>query len=129
MRRLVLVALAAASVACTTSPARADVNVERHGSENAMVEIARSTIYGALAGFVVGAAIELAAKDDSGEPIRWGIVIGTFTGLGYGVYQMATRPQPTGLLELRDGALRANALPTVEARPGGAQMHLVSMRF
>jgi len=129
MRRWVFAALAAALIAGSGSIARAEVNVERHGSENGMVEIAKSTIYGALAGFVVGGAIELAAKDDSGEPLRWGIVIGTFAGLAYGVYDVATRPSPTGILELKDGELRAHAFPTVGAVPGGARVYLLSTKF
>jgi hypothetical protein len=128
MRRLIL-PLAALLIATFAATARAEVNVERVGSENAMVEIFRSTIYGALAGLVVGGAIELAASDDSGEPLRWGIVIGTFTGLGYGFYQVATRPKPTALLEIENGELKAHALPTIEAQPGGARVHLLSTSF
>ncbi|HTO91690.1 MAG TPA: hypothetical protein VMJ70_11225 [Candidatus Sulfotelmatobacter sp.] len=127
MRRLISAALVA--VALGPNPARAAVNVERHGSENGMVEIARSTIYGALAGLVVGGAIELAAKDDSGEPLRWGIVIGTFAGLGYGIYSVATRPKPTALLELDRGELKLHALPTIVPERGGARAYLVSRSF
>jgi MFS family permease len=129
MRRWAFAALAVALIAGSSSTARAEVNVERRGSENGMVEIARSTMYGALAGFIVGGAIALAAKDDSGEPLRWGIVVGTFAGLGYGVYQVATRPAPTALIELKDGELRAHALPTVQAQPGGARVYLLSKSF
>jgi hypothetical protein len=129
MRRWAFAALAAALIACSTSTARAEVNVERVGSENAMAEVFKSTIYGALAGLVVGGAISLAAADDSGEPIRWGIVAGTAIGLGYGIYQVATRPQPTALLELKDGGLLAHSLPTFEAHPGGAKVYLLSTSF
>ena len=129
MRRWAFAALAAALIAFSNSNARAEVNVERVGSENAMAEVFKSTIYGALAGLVVGGAIELAANDGSGEPIRWGIVAGTAIGLGYGIYQVATRPQPTALLELKDGELRAHALPTVQAQPGGARVYLLSRAF
>src|SRR5262245_1696540 len=57
------------------------VEITRGGAENPMVEIARSVMWGAVAGVVVGGAIALAAKDDSGEALRWGIVAGTGVGL------------------------------------------------
>jgi MFS family permease len=129
MKRLLTAGLVAAVVISAVPSARAAVNVERRGDENAVVEIFRSTLYGAGAGLIVGGAIALAIKDDSGEPWRWGFVAGTFAGLGYGIYQVSKRPPPTALLELHEGGLRAHALPTIEAGAGGARVHLVSMRF
>src|SRR5437762_13286653 len=41
------------------------VNISRSGSENPMVEIARSVFWGALAGLAVGSAITLAANGQS----------------------------------------------------------------
>ena len=130
-------ALAAALVALLSlpnaPPALAEVNVERHSSENPMVEVARSTMYGALAGLIVGGAIELAAKDDSGEPLRWGIVGGTMVGLGYGLWWTSHRPSGA-MLEYEDGTLRAHAMPTIQGvvTPDGmreAQIRLVAIRF
>ena len=120
---LLLVALGA--------PARAGVNIERQGTENPMVEIFKSTIYGALAGAVVGGAIALAVQDEDStdEILRWSIVSGTMVGLGAGIYFVARRPQPSGLLELDEGRLGLNpALPTLEPG-GGMAWRLVAVRF
>ena len=77
------------------SPVSAQVEERRHSSANPVVEIFKSTVYGAGAGLVVGLAIEL-IEDQDGEAIRWGFVGGTFLGMGYGIYHVATRPGPTG---------------------------------
>jgi hypothetical protein len=111
--------------------ASGNVEISRNGSENPMVEIARSVMWGAVAGFVVGGAVALAAKDDSGESIRWGIVAGTGAGLAAGVYFVSHRPQPAALLELRDGQLTPNpaALCAIEPLEGGARARLIGVRF
>src|SRR5262249_5640658 len=107
------------------------VEISRNSAENPMVEIARSVFYGAMAGLVVGGAIELAAKDTSGEPIRWGIVAGTGAGLLAGVYFVSHRPQPAALLELHDGKLAPGGAPlsAIEPVPGGARARVVGVRF
>jgi opacity protein-like surface antigen len=128
MRFAILLAVVLAAVSAA-SPAAAAVNVERHGAENPMVEISRSTLYGALAGLVVGGAIALAADDDSGEPVRWGIVAGTAIGLGVGIYFVTRRPQPDALLELNDGALELNAWSAIEASPTGVRVRFVGAKF
>jgi len=84
----------------------AGVNVERQSAENPMVEIFRSTLYGALTGAVVGGVIMLAAQTDADtnrDILRWSVVGGTALGLGVGMYFTAKRPQPSGLLEFDDG--------------------------
>lgn len=128
MKRLVAAGLVAAVVFSAVPSARAAVNVERRGDENGAVEIFRSTLYGALAGGIVGGALALVA-DNGVEPVKWGLVAGTFTGLGYGIYQVSKRPQPTAMLEFGEGGLRAHAFPTIEGGAGGARLHLVSMRY
>ena len=107
------------------------VEITRNGAENPMVEIARSVMWGAVAGFVVGGAVALAAKDDSGESLRWGIVVGTGAGLAAGVYFVSHRPQPAALLEVHDGKLSPNpaALGAIEPVQGGARARLIGMRF
>jgi len=107
------------------------VEISRNSAENPMVEIARSVFYGALAGLVVGGAIELAAADASGQPIRWGIVAGTGVGLATGVYFVAHRPQPGAMLELKDGKLSPSptALGAIEPVQGGARARLIGVRF
>jgi O-antigen/teichoic acid export membrane protein len=107
------------------------VEITRGGAENPMVEIARSVMWGAVAGFVVGGAIALAVKDDSGEALRWGIVAGTGVGLVAGIYFVSHRPQPESLLEIRDGKLAPGptALGAIEPVQGGARARLIGVRF
>ena len=107
------------------------VNISRTGDENPVMEIAKSVYWGALAGFVLGGAITLADSNHSNEPIRWGIVIGAFAGLGAGVYFVAHRPQPASLLELRGGTLTPNpeALNALEPVPGGVRVRAIGVTF
>jgi hypothetical protein len=58
-------------------------------------------------------------------------VIGSFAGLGAGVYFVMRRPEPASLLELRDGHLSPGPEPlaAVEAVPGGARVRAVGVRF
>ena len=107
------------------------VSIQRTGNENPMVEVARSTFWGAVTGLVVGGAITLADDQHSSTPIRWGIVLGTFAGLGAGIYYVANRPIPSSLLELRDGHLVPDpaAFSAIEAVPGGVRVRAVGARF
>lgn len=111
--------------------AAGNVEISRNSAENPMAEIARSVMWGAFAGLIVGGAIELAAKDTSGEPLRWGIVVGTGAGLASGVYFVSHRPQPSALLELHDGKLAASPTATaaLEPVPGGARARLIGLSF
>jgi hypothetical protein len=78
-------------------PAAAQVTEIRQGEENPVVSIFKSTIYGGLAGLVLGGAIELIDDDDSNtDELKWGFVAGTFFGFGFGVYHVLTRPEPYG---------------------------------
>jgi hypothetical protein len=117
-----LIALSAVGPAC------ADVNVERHGSENPMQEIAKSTIFGGLAGLLLGGAYALA--DDSGDDsdaLKWGVVAGTFFGFAYGFYHVQTRPR--AMLEIEDGEPRLGAVAPTIAPDGETRLHLVGIRF
>jgi hypothetical protein len=109
--------------------ARAAVNVEREGSENPVLEVAKSTLYGGLGGLVVGIAIALVAEGDGGDIIKWSYVGGTFLGLGYGIYHVSTRPQPTALLEFQGGTPSLHAALPAPTPGGGVNVHLVAMRF
>jgi hypothetical protein len=113
------------------APASAAINVERHGAENPMVEIFKSTVYGALAGVVVGGAIALAAQDDNAtdDIMRWSIVGGTMIGLGAGIWFVSKRPQPVGLLEFENGNLGLNPVPPTLEPGGGMSWRLVAVRF
>jgi hypothetical protein len=114
-------------------PARAPaaVNVERHGTENPVVEVFKSTVYGALAGVVVGGAIALAAQDESAtdDIMRWSIVGGTMVGLGAGIWFVSRRPQPSALLELNNGNLGLQPAPPTLEPGGGMAWRLVAVRF
>jgi hypothetical protein len=127
---LLALALAAGAVA----PAGARVNVNRSSDENPMVEVARSVMWGAAAGTMVGVAVAFADKSgDNTDPIRIGLVAGTFVGLGYGLWWSAHRPSGA-MLEFSDGALRAQAVPSIElgVTPGGtaeARVRLIGLAF
>ena len=109
-----------------------DVTVTRGSNENPVLEVAKSIYWGAAAGSVLGLAIMLADKSDSGEPLRWGFVIGAFAGLGTGIYFVTHRPQPaSGLLELEHGRLLPGPAPlaAIEPVPGGARVRAIAVRF
>lgn len=136
MKRLLSILLAAClGLGPLAATAHAQVRVERHGAENPMVEVFKSTIYGGLAGLLVGGAIEWASEDSNGDAVKWGFITGTFVGLGFGLYWVSTRPQPKAALEWEGGELHLNAGPTVDAVLGpsgqaqGARVHLLAMRF
>lgn len=128
MKRWISVAAVLAVLLTTSPPANAAVNVERQGTENPVIEIAKSTAYGALAGMLIGAAIDLAGDGDESEAIRWGTVIGTFAGLGGGIYFVATRPSPDALLQIDEGQLQLHA-SVVEFTGDGARVRLAGVRF
>ncbi|MEQ1832809.1 MAG: hypothetical protein ABL977_07115 [Candidatus Eisenbacteria bacterium] len=106
------------------------ISITRTGAENPVLEVAKSTYWGAVAGLVLGGAVSLARDKHTLEPIRWGIAMGAFGGFGAGVYFVANRPVPTGFLELRDGrVLPGAALAALEPVPGGVLVHAVGVRF
>lgn len=127
MKRLVSAALAAWLVSSLTTPAAAAVNVNRHGDENPMVEVARSVFYGGLAGLMVGGAIAWASEsNNSGDIVRWSFVGGTVLGLGFGMYYVTNRPQ--ALIEIEDGQTKLGlAMP--EMTSTGARVTLLRAAF
>lgn len=107
-----------------------NVQVSREGSENPVMEIARSVFWGATAGTLIGLALTVADQSDSSAPVRWGFVIGTFTGLATGVYFVSQRPEPSSLLEIRrDGLAPGDAATAIEAGPGGVRVRAIGVRF
>lgn len=102
------------SVQVVVSPALAAVNVNRSGDENPMKEVAKAVVWGGIAGLTLGTALAVASdsNDNDGELIRWGFAGGTFLGLGMGLWWVSRRPEPSAMLELKDGTLMARvALP------------------
>jgi hypothetical protein len=134
MQRPVLLVACLAMLAGSVAPAAAAVNVERRSDENPMIEVARSTLYGGLAGLMVGGAIALIDEDDdNGDIVKWGFVTGTFVGLGMGLWWTSQRPS-AALLEFDGGTLRAHAPPPVEVgvtRLGEpqARLRVIGARF
>ena len=123
MKRTIGWMLALTMLAGIVEPAMAEVNVERRSDENPVVEVARSVMWGAVAGAVVGGAVALAdTSPDNSTPVRWGIVGGTALGLAYGLWWSAKRPSGA-MLEIEDGTLRAQAIPPIETAvtPGGTR--------
>ena len=132
MRKQFSILLCAALTLCALpAPASAAVNVERKGAENPVAEVFKSTVYGALAGLVVGGAIALAVNDEnsSGDIMRWSFVGGTMIGLGAGIYFVSKRPQPTALLELKNGSLGLQPAPPALEPGGGMAWRVVAVRF
>lgn len=108
---------------------RAAVDVERHGNENPVLEVAKSTIYGGLAGLVVGLALTWAADTDDDDITRWSFAAGTIVGLGAGIYFVSHRPAPTAMLHLQDGDVTLRP-PVPEMRPDGSlQVRVASFSF
>jgi len=129
MKRILVPALAAVLLFSLAAPALAAVNVERRGDENPMVEVARSTMYGALAGTLIGSALALASDSNGGSAVKWGFVVGTFAGAGFGLYTVATRPQPSAVLEWKDGRFAGGGLAALEAAPGSVRVRVAAVRF
>jgi hypothetical protein len=84
----------------SAEPAAAQLIETRKGEANPVVSVFKSTIYGSLAGLVLGGAVELIDDDDDDtDALKWGFVGGAFFGFGYGLYHVMTRPEPQALLE------------------------------
>jgi hypothetical protein len=124
-------AAAAAEAPTLLAETSGSVNIQRGSHENPVMEIAKSVFWGAAAGSVLGLAIMLADGSDSGEPLRWGFVVGAFGGLAAGVYFVSHRPQPGGLLEIHDGRLVPAPVPlaAIEPVPGGARVRALAVKF
>ncbi len=116
------------AVAGFAAPSLATVNVERGGSENPMVEVAKSTIYGGFTGLLLGSAVALVNDGGDGQAIKWGFVAGTFFGFGYGFYHVHSRPR-AGLIELEQGRVRLAAVPPTFEPGRGMRVRLLTARF
>jgi hypothetical protein len=129
--RAILSMTMAAMLTLSVTPCFAAVNVQRSGAENPMQEVAKSVLWGGLAGVVLGSAVALADDGgNDGDQIKWGFVAGTFFGFGFGLYHVMSRPSAEALIEIEDGkAHLAAALPTVDVRHAGIRVALVHAKF
>jgi len=128
-KRISVLLCAVLALGAFPASSSAEVTIERRGVENPVVEVFKSTVYGALAGVAVGGAIALAAGSDAEEILRWSIVGGTAIGLTAGIYFVSRRPQPVALLELKSGELSLHP-PTPQLEPGGGvSMQLFAAQF
>jgi hypothetical protein len=84
-------------------------------SSNDLLVIAKSSLLGGLLGLVLGGVTALVVdsekRDDS---VRWGIVLGTFAGFGYGVYTVTTDRDDDDFF----GAIPENAGSWIRPLPG-----------
>ncbi|MFQ5750432.1 MAG: hypothetical protein ACE5HI_00425 [bacterium] len=97
------------------SLAQGQVRVVRRGQENPVVTIAKSTLYGAATGTLLGLALSLVVDEDTGDILKWSFVGGTFGGFLFGIYHVATRPGPSAaLLQLNSKGRAKINLPSPE---------------
>lgn len=130
MRLLTALILACLALTMFAPAARAAINVERQGSENPVLEVAKSTLYGGLAGIVLGGALALVVDEDSrGDVFKWCFVGGTLVGTAAGIYFVATRPAPKAMLEFEDGKAHLAAVPPTLAADGSMRLRIVGLRF
>ncbi|MFQ5674816.1 MAG: hypothetical protein ACE5G1_02880 [bacterium] len=86
------------SLVAVYSNAQAQVTVVRGGQENPVISIAKSTLYGAATGVLLGLALTLVVDEDTGDILKWSFVGGTFGGFLFGIYHVSTRPEPSAAL-------------------------------
>jgi hypothetical protein len=92
-----------------------------------MLTIMKNTLYGSVTGLILGGTLTLVVdKEDRDDVVRWGVVIGTFSGFAYGVYaaQMGEEdllgrlaPAPRTVRRLRDGPLAVRLDPLLTRWP------------
>jgi hypothetical protein len=58
-------------------------------ARDAVQTILIDTLYGGAAGLLLGGVLMLVVDENSrDDTLRWGVVLGTFSGFGYGVYEV-----------------------------------------
>lgn len=118
------------------SSGRADVDIVRDDPENPFTSIAKSTVYGALMGSVVAAALMLATRGDDDDIFKWSFISGASLGLGFGIYHVLVRPAPTKQAALQFNGLQFSKLTvphtTVKFRKGSlfaVDVPVISVKF
>lgn len=70
------------------------------------------------------------AANNGGEPVRWGIVGGTFVGLTYGIVHVTHRAQPRAVLEFDGTRARLDPVPLAAIECDGAmRVHVLALHF
>ena len=115
-----------ASAALDRAPSEAAM---MYYDENPVVEVARSTMWGAIGGTILGLAAALVVED-GGEAVKWGFVAGTFGGFIWGVVY-ATGRDGAGSEQMRTtaGVGRAASAPGLRHVPGELLPQEPSMRI
>ena len=100
----------------SASPAQADG--ER------ILTVAKDAVYGGATGLLLGGVLTLVVPSESRDDmVRWGVVVGTFAGFGYGLYE--ARGQKDEFSE----RVQARAVARLQARPArGGEAGIVSTR-
>jgi hypothetical protein len=111
------------------------VSTVREDAESPFVSVSRSTLYGSLAGTVIGCALMLVTDKYDEDVFKVAFVGGTALGLGYGVYHVSTRPAAeAALIRVGEDRVAAVGVPALRVRPvrgGGVRVDasLFALRF
>ena len=71
--------------------------------ENKILTATKSALYGGAAGLLLGGVAALVVnRDDRDNAMRWGVVVGTFSGFAYGLYDVTRHQNGLSLLPLRE---------------------------
>jgi hypothetical protein len=95
-----------------------------HADGERILSVTKNAIYGGATGLLLGGVLTLVVTaDHRDDVVRWGVVIGTFAGFGYGLYE--ARGQKDGFSE----RVRAQADARRQARlAAGEEIKIASMR-
>ncbi len=73
------------------------VSSAQAGGERILI-VAKNAVYGGATGLLLGGVLTLVVPSESRDDmVRWGVVLGTFAGFGYGLYE--ARGQKDGFSE------------------------------
>jgi hypothetical protein len=128
MRNAITGSWIAASLLVAVCARDSSATVVRTANENPVVEIARSTFYGGLAGLSVGLAYASLDHNAGGGATSSGYAIGTLVGLGVGIYYVSTRGESRAMYEV-GGPHPGWSMPVPEPAPDGGRVRLVGVTF
>jgi hypothetical protein len=96
-----------------------------------IVTVAKDAVYGGATGLLLGGVLALVLPSEKrDDAIRWGVVVGTFAGFGYGLYESQgpqdgfselVRTRADARLQARRARMNASALASARTTttPGG----------